>query len=165
MNAERLREIEAAQSGIARKILEVIPTTEAWPGHAIGAELYRVTRSRVDKSVMMGCLKHLLSDGLIREPERGMFRRVVPNEHRLKVVAEPEPEPMPEPEPVDTTPADPLELLANAASDVRDLAAALLAVAEQIEEVALITQTTLDAVKAKTAQLDQLRALLKGLQP
>jgi hypothetical protein len=173
MNASQIRHNETSLSSIARKVLSVIPENDAWPQKDIASELFRVTKARVDFSVLTGCLNTLVHAGFVKEPSRGLFRRVVVNGHAPEPDTQTAPEPEPETSPANETPfvTPPrpaveihfLDKFAAAAAQMREFADVLVAMAETVEDAALSAQNAVDGERHKHKKLEQLRDLLKGI--
>ena len=168
MNQDQLRRAESGLTNIARKVLSAIPLDEPWRAQDIAQELFRVTRSRVDINVLMGCINNLMSHGLVREKPSGMYRRCYVYENES--VAEPPTEP--KAKAVESKPATPLrapkvdehflDTLARAAGELRNLSSALVRVAALIEDAALNAQKAVEDEKQKSVRFDHLRALING---
>jgi len=80
MNPDRIRRLEDGLSGVARKVLDAVPISEAWTVHAIAGEMRRATGSSYEHRLVVGCLESLKSSGLVREYSRGKFMRVCAKE-------------------------------------------------------------------------------------
>ena len=148
ISAARHTELLSAQSAIARKVFDVVPIQEAWTAQQIGGALQQQTRSSLHFRTLEGCLNTLKEAGLIEEPRRAYFRRIMPREP-LKAV------PMTKPE---ETPAQmgAVELLTDIAARARRLADDIEAAAEVIVEQ---SQSNEEALK----KLTQLQSILKSL--
>jgi len=163
VNDTKRRTIEAGQTGLAKKVLEAVPISEAWTIHQIRNELIR-TGSNSDYRMIEGCLRTLKDSELVKEPDTGSFIRImskpktvrvsVPKEvqeQTMAVIAEAK------------KPVEPMDRLAALSAQVRVLSNQVLAIATEIENVALDVQDRLDRIHADTAKLRQLQELLKGL--
>lgn len=151
----------SGQTGIARKVLDMVPIQEAWTRSEIAAAMKRVTKSTPDVAVLDGCLARLKDAGLIRERGAGQYQRIEVREKEAAnvataIVANPG-------QNVVEQPATPIDILARLSSRVRDLATAMVVLASDIETAALtIEQGSADS-NAELDKLRQLRAALKGL--
>jgi hypothetical protein len=163
VNYARYQQLESGLSGIAKKVLSVIPLTEEWDSRKIMGELLRATRSSPDLRVIEGCLRAILDAGLAKEVARGMYRRV-PVPAKPIAIAKPqlEPEssqeaPMPkEKPPIDSS----LDKLANAAAALRGLAFQFNKIAGDIEDAALLAQQQIQDERKKSERFHQLKRLL-----
>ncbi len=63
------------QSSIAKKVYDATPISEQWTSAQICKELMRKGHN-IERKTIDGCLQAMKSDGLIQEPERGVFKRV-----------------------------------------------------------------------------------------
>jgi hypothetical protein len=66
-------------SAICKKIFEYVPIAEAQTANQIVTAM-RHTSTRPDLKTATGCLNSLKDAGIVIEPERGLFRQVVPRE-------------------------------------------------------------------------------------
>jgi hypothetical protein len=173
MQPQRLRQAEAALSGIARRVLEAVPIAEAWTVAQICSELGR-TGSPVDMAKAMGCLRTAVGQGLVKEPHMLTFQRVhIPEIEQPPIppaplrVVHPQPElTMSKPAPVipATLPADePLARIGALAARLREQGRQLIKQAEDIEAVGLEFEARIDAAKQGSAKVMALRELLKSL--
>ncbi len=183
MNAAKIEAAEKSLNGIAKKVYEAVPVQEEWSVTQIIRELSRCG-SNPDHKVVMGCIVVLVEKGLVREPRRGLFIKAPQREKprlSLKVVATPDPHaPAPaektEPEaamktdhaeattaPKAATVEDPLSRLAALAVKAKQAGEALIAVASEIEDVAVAVDEQAKKVGADMDKFRQLQALLKGL--
>ncbi|MES2973391.1 MAG: hypothetical protein V4757_07270 [Pseudomonadota bacterium] len=154
MNEAKFSMTERSLTHTARKVFESVPIAEAWTRHQITSELTRKGIS-LSPNVVSGCLDSLRGQGLIREPDRGLFSRV-----QVRVAA---PDPKPEgnvvPITITATPkpkASPIAILATISKDLR-------AVADRIDEAALEIEEHQQNQDGETKKLRQLQALLKDL--
>lgn len=167
MNNARLEELERSLTGIARKVLGVVPTSTEWFAKEIHSELSR-TGTSIERRVVDGCLTSLIASGLVREPAPGKFIRVGPKpvitpaaearemSRTLILAAAASPEPAP-------TPREPLDVLAEAAASMRAFGKSFSDLAVQIEEAAVAIEERAEVSAADAAKLRQLQTLLKSL--
>jgi len=166
MNAARLAELENGITAAAKKVLDVVPITEAWAGKQIHLELTRQGRS-VDRSHVDGCLQSLKERGLVREPDVGMWIRVSAKpkpKPNLSSVPPVNPSIMAQADAAEKAATDPLDRLAALAQSLRDLSKMANNLANEIEAAALDVDARIQAASADGAKLRQLQALLKGLE-
>ncbi len=174
MNAEHMRRNEGQLSTIARKILTIVPSDAPMAINDIAAELFRVTRARVDKDVLTGCLNTLVTAGLIKERQRGTFRRIditpadTASESAIAETVDVDTPPPPKPEPpimrVVKLQETFFDKFARVAAEMRTASILLAKHADLIEEAALDAQKAIDDEKEKNKKFDQLRQLLKGIE-
>lgn len=167
MTPAKQHALEQGLNGVARKVLDVVPIEEAWQISQIMAELRR-TGHQNDIRVVTGCLSSLRDQGLIKEPQRGSFVRVVP---RTRLAAVPSPaeantvEP-PMAEPSKTAPTksiDPLDRLASMAKTLSGLSNQLKALGQEMEVVALEVEERAQQNATENAKLRQLKELLREI--
>lgn len=157
MNANRLRMIEEQQSGIARKVLEAVPIQERWTSRAIASEMLR-SGHRADMKTIEGCLESLRDSGLIREPARGEFQRVLipPAVEREELAA-------PEPKAVRFVKVEPLDRMATLTATLRERASQLLMLADEIDAAAISMEEERAAGTESDKKLRQLQSLLRDI--
>lgn len=158
MNDARLRQIEAAQTGVCKKVLEAVPIGEQWSVVQIATEIGR-HGSAPDKRMIQGCLDSLKDSGLVRDfqgAHGGMWQRVGPkhdpSEHeppRLRAVEQEQPA---------AVPLD-VDLLTRA----QNMADKLRSVADDIEELAIEYQRQVDKAGAGDQKLRALASVLKDI--
>ena len=126
----------------------------------------------MDPRTGRGCLVALKEAGLIQEPESGKFKRVVVHE-RVKAQALPQAQkeeakpaeqavPQPGADPKERQ-RDPISLLSGIASSMKSVADQMTALANDVEEAALVIQADIDENAENVAKLKQLQAILKSL--
>lgn len=157
MNEAKIARLESGLNGIARKVLDAVPTQAPWTKAQIHDELRRLGTS-CDRSHLDGCLDNLRGRGLIKEPTRGSFIRIVgktttsqPEEDTLRTQAPPARLP------ASAAPAkkDPLARLAAASQLLRQAA-------DEIDAAALDAAEQVQTAAKDTEKFRQLQALLKG---
>lgn len=157
MNNAKMKSIESNQSGIAKKVLGVIPISQAWTIEQIMSELHRLTRSTLEKNMVQGCLKSLADSGLIKCTS-GLYQRKAYKEKIEPPVRLLEPRPAKEPESaaLDITLVDgsPVDRLADLASDLRGIASVL-------DDVALSIASKTSDTDKEVEKLRMLKALLR----
>lgn len=162
MKALKLELAEQGLNGQARKVLEAVPMQEPWAKQQILAELRRVG-SNAGMDVVEACLNTLRGRGLIKEPERGKFVRVVATERQ----PQPQPEETIEVErmsaPQQEEKPDPLAQLADIAKRLRHFSSDLSMMAAAVEDAAIAAEERIQQIKGDTAKLRQLQELLKSL--
>lgn len=76
MNLGRYKSIMMGLSSIARKVYESVPISEEWTVQQIHNEINRKPgATQIDGKTLVGCLNHLVSSGVVREPKTAMFKR------------------------------------------------------------------------------------------
>ena len=165
MNAAKLARIESGLNSMAKKVLAAVPIQTPWSKEQIVSELRRAGAT-VDRAVVDGCLITLCERGVVKEPSRGTFVRVIA---RLITSATEEIQNVPnttatrpataalQPQAVAAAPArdDSLSRLAN-------VAALLRPAADEIDGIALDVETRVQAAGKEGETLRQLKALLTG---
>lgn len=172
LNAAKLERHERELTGVMRKVFEAMPISEPWTPPQVASEMSRVTRSSPDIRAVTACLSALVERGLAKEPVRGTFIRVeskprlaavppAPSAHSAtpeKAATADAPAKPPEEESV-----EPMDRLASLASSMREIARRVSEMAQEAEEVAMDVEQRMDRIKADTAKLRQLQALLKDI--
>lgn len=172
MNELKLRKIEEGLSGIAKKVLDATPISEAWTRAKICQEMARLGH-KPDARVVDGCLESLKSSGLVKEPIVGNWIRVTAKpkpdieveilrasdiwEQRMAQAKKQDAK-------QESKPMDPLEQIGHIAKALRSMAEKATSLATEIEEVGLEAEARLAKVNEDTDKLRQLQALLKSLQ-
>ncbi|NVM91099.1 hypothetical protein FHT32_004763 [Variovorax sp. SG517] len=161
MNAAKLARIESGLNSMAKKVLAAVPIQTPWSKEQIVSELRRAGAT-VDRAVVDGCLITLCERGVVKEPARGTFVRVIArlitqateefnevsiNARPAAAALQPQP-PAPERE-------DSLSRLAN-------VAALLRRAADEIDGIALDVEARVQAAGKEGETLRQLKALLTG---
>lgn len=155
-------------TSIARKVFEAVPIQEKWTAHRIVTEMSRLS-TRIDMKTAEGCLNSLKDFGLVKEPERGLFQRVVARERETislptDTTADPAPAPRAPVEPVlsliqpENTPAT---VFGEIATTLRARAAELNRMADEIDGAALAFEERIENSEKRVAKFRELSALLK----
>ena len=168
MNAIRYKDLLNQQPAVARKVFDAVPIQDAWPVNKIIGEMIRSGLPRLDLRTADGCLNRLKDAGLVKEPDRGIYQRVVPHERetlKLEVCRASAPPPPPPPPcevavavPVD---APPTVVLGELASSLRSQAAMLNAAADEIDKSAIVFEERIDITERRLSRFRELSALLK----
>lgn len=182
MTPVRYKSALDAQPAIARKIFESVPIQEAWPVNKIIGAMIRMGIPRIDLKTAEGCLNKLKDASLVKEPDRGIFQRIVPREHHepprenreqprdlLRVVDSGRASVADiEAHPVDPAIAPPTVVLGELATTLRKRADALdtLAIcfrheADTLDESALEFEDRIEAVEKRLSRFRELSAFLK----
>lgn len=157
MNEAKITRLESGLNGMAKKVLEAVPAQSPWSKDQIAVEMRRLG-SGADRQVLEGCLDTLRGRGLIKEPTRGQFIRVVgkttTNQLEEDTLSTQAP---PARLPASAAPAkkDPLTRLADAAKLLRQAA-------DEIDAAALDAAEQVQTAAKDTEKFRQLQALLKG---
>lgn len=170
MNAQKLQLLASQQTSAASNVFEAVPISQPWTVSEICSELRRLGKKSESRFVT-GCLNSLSESGLIREVKKGEFVRVTAREKPARPVLAQvsSTEQIKEKAEVAVTIAnkpervEPMERLAVAAKNTRDLAEKIRAMADEIEEIALDVDERIQKIHADTAKLRQLQDLLKSI--
>lgn len=152
MTPSQLTDAERGLSGIARKVLEVVPRQDAWTVHQICSEMGRLG-SRPDKHIVSGCLGSLTNDGLIKGLPDGRFVRVsAKTEAKVPSQAAP------------TTPGrtDSIEALMALADRVSVVAHEVADISKALADIAIDIDETTKRERSEVRRFRQLQELLKG---
>lgn len=158
MNEAKIVRLQSGLNGIARKVLDAVPSQSPWGKDQIVAEMRRLG-SGAERHVLDGCLDTLRGRGLIKEPTRGTFVRVIA---KPSTTQEEEDIIVPNQVPPGRLPAsaapekkDPLSRLADAAKLLRQAA-------DEIDAAALDAAEQVQSAAKDTEKFRQLQQLLKG---
>lgn len=161
MNAAKLARIESGLNSMAKKVLGAVPIQAPWTKEQIVSELRRAGAT-VDRAVVDGCLITLCERGVVKEPARGTFVRVIarlitPATEEIQNVLTTTARTAAPASPTHATPErdDSLSRLAN-------VAALLRRAADEIDGIALDVETRVQAAGKEGETLRQLKALLTG---
>lgn len=164
MNYQRYQQLVDGLTGIARKVLAYVPVSEAWGRPRIASEIERQSRARVDPRTLDGVLDSLVEHGLVKEPKRGQFRRIVISEPPRPVLSIPTAAPSApaapthQEKPVSPKPSTetPIDKIAQATSSLRKLAKQIADISTEIEDAAIAEQQ-------ESQKMRQLSDLLKSI--
>ena len=181
MNHARTQELLAGQSGIARKVFDVVPIAEAWTAAQIRAELTRLGASN-DIRIIDGCLRSLVDKKLIQEVGRGLYRRKperLIDEHDTKPPAVVRDRSAPNPErtiapqasepaasakaPEVANTASPLDMLCGISARMAEIAANMKQLQKDIDDAAMAIEQRFTESEKRNEKLIQLQQLLKSL--
>lgn len=150
-------------TGIARRVFDAVPIAEEWSAARISGEVSRVTGSRPDFNIVKGCLNSLCESKLVVEKQRGLFTRAKTTKLKEAIeVPKPQEAPTPAPPP-ETHTADPLVKAEQMSAAVRRMASDLLAIAKEIEDLALNVEQRIAEVERDVEKMRQLQSLLKSI--
>lgn len=152
VNAKQLKRAEDGLTGIAKTILDAVPISGAWNANQIVSELRRVGR-QIEHKAVLGCLDSLRGQGLIREPERGLFVRVVVKQKESNMGVSPVAVLAVAAQQKDQTP---LDILSSISERLRGLA-------DEIDSSALKISEQFEARSDDTKKLQQLQQILKSI--
>lgn len=157
MNEAKISRMESGLNGMAKKVLDAVPAQSPWSKDQIAGEMRRLG-SGAERNVLDGCLDTLRGRGLIKEPARGHFIRVIsktttnqPEEDTL-TISQP---PARLPASAQPEKKDPLSRLAEASKLLRQAA-------DEIDAAALDAAEQVQSAAKDTEKFRQLQALLKG---
>lgn len=163
MNAAKLARIESGLNSMAKKVLGAVPIQTPWSKEQIVSELRRAGAT-VDRAVVDGCLINLCERGVVKEPARGTFVRVIA---RLITPATEEIQNVPTATVTARTNAPASQSQAaperdDSLSRLANVAALLRRAADEIDGIALDVETRVQAAGKEGETLRQLKALLTG---
>jgi hypothetical protein len=158
--ATKLAAAERGLTSEARKVFNVVPIAAAWKPNQILGELKR-EGINMPMNIVMGCLRALVDDGMVRQTGDS-FLRVTPSERppklTLSAVQQPTPEPTPEPATKDT-----LTKLADLSAVLKKRSNDLLALAKEIDDIAIEVEERIARADTDGAKPRQLQELLRGI--
>lgn len=171
MKLSRFQGIYNGMNSLAKKVYDAVPIENAWSMHKIVRELQRM-KTPMEVSQVQGCLKYMLSMGIIKKDGEGDYIRT-----ELKIANNNEPDEYvneepptkeliqmaTEPNKAPSTENDVFNLLASLAQRAQDISDQADHLKEDIEKAALTVQTEFDKNSAELGKLRQLKALLAGL--
>lgn len=157
--AARILDIENSLTGIARKVYMAIPEEGTVEAKDLIQALLK-NGQKMDFRVLMGCLRKLIDEKLVRQ-QGDKYSRVVsrvkkPGKQAKRTMREEKPNSEPAPAPKEEGEPQPLERLAALASNLRD-------VADEIDEAILDAEEYLEQAHAETGKLAQLKQLLNSI--
>jgi hypothetical protein len=161
MNAAKLARIESGLNSMAKKVLGAVPIQTPWSKEQIVSELRRAGAT-VDRAVVDGCLINLCERGVVKEPARGTFVRVIA---RLITPATEEIQNVPTTTARAAAPASQSQAAPernDSLSRLANVAALLRRAADEIDGIALDVETRVQAAGKEGETLRQLKALLTG---
>ncbi len=164
MAPDRSAALLSGQTTLAQKVYAVLPIgpAGAFSPLEIAKALRERTGSSLDIHTMRGCLARLKDAGLVKEIVPGSFRRVEVKEKVKMNVPKIATAAAPQVALVVTQP-EPMELLAGIASKVRTALVGLGALADEIEQAALVIEERASANVKELAKVKQIATLLKEL--
>lgn len=154
-------------NGVAKKVYDCVPITEAWTSVQVMGAMRNLTGSTPDAQIVSGCLTRLVDGGLIKRDSRDRYQRVPvqqkpkPEEPKMAQVRTVEP---PIARRLDLTiqvdSPSPMDLLVDLAGRASEMAADLKQLSAQLAEVAISVGEEREAAE----KLRQLKDLLKDLK-
>lgn len=177
MNNAKMTAIERNMTGIMRKVLDAVPIAEPWTIPQICSEIQRAGGTS-DRRAISGCLNTLVEYGLIREPVAGSFERKphkpatppATTESAAAKGADVMTMPQKSGEATSVPPLSPLDRLAAAGHDLRELSRSISRqsknveqLAEEIDAVAIEVTEKISRIESDTAKMRQLQELLKSI--
>lgn len=171
MSSRKMSIAEQNLTGIAKRVYDAVPIAEAWDTHRIVAWL-KHQGMNPNLQIIEGCLGSLVRDGLVRERPRGTWQRIEP---RADQAQDAPTDPLPEKpaRPVLTlasaapalppAPVDPFARFGELSAALRERAAQLTAMADEIDDTAIAMQQRVDAADGDGEKLRRLQATLKDL--
>ncbi|WP_175787530.1 hypothetical protein [Burkholderia anthina] len=179
MTPTRFKAAHDSLPTVAKKLFEYIPAQETATVSQIVTSMGRMGASRIDIRTADGVLAKLKDAGLVKEPERGVWQRIVPRERGTLTlnVADGEGASVVPPAGVEVESAEcaqltiaakpddqsPTTILGAIAAGLRAKATDLLTVAQEIEDAALMIEGNAQDTQAKLAKLEQFREFLRDI--
>jgi len=157
MTTARLRKQEEGLTEIARAILHAVPVAQRWTAEQIHAELSR-TKHQIAVNAVTLCLANLRGQGLVNEPERGKFCRVTESQK----VTQPAPT-KPDKPSLRVVGGGMIERVSSIGQRLRALGEQAIAIAAEVEELALDIDAKIESNQVDAAKLRQLQQLLKSI--
>lgn len=170
MKQAKLDEAIKGLTGIARKVLDVVPIQEYWSMPQIVSEIGRLG-SRPDHNVVRGCLRSLSDQGLIKRKgptEKEVYCKVTakPADEHVKSTPEIFVNPqatrvieMPHP----ASNKDTLGKLAALSADARLISDRLLSLARSLDDLAIEVEERIQSAAQGSEKLKQLQDLLRSI--
>lgn len=171
----RQAQILRAQSAVAKKVFAAVPISEPWTSNQIASELMR-QRISVDFPIAVGCLNTLIRAGLVVESSPREFIRApirptpqppsieVSNNPKTTDMAATEATIKPQPSAKPEAKHSALDRMAKLAARATQLSADVKRLAADIENTALEIAEDYAETESKAEKLQQLQALLKGIE-
>ena len=172
MNAAKAATALKSMTSVAQKVYEAVPVQEHWSAGQIRNEAMRLHGTAPDLHVLQGCLGALENADLVRKTGQGTYIRTPV---RQPVIALKEPV-QASPQPAQSAPApaqaaanepampvEPMVALAEMSQRLRLKAADLIAMADELDEMALSVEEGIEKMKSDSSTLRQLQTLLKSL--
>lgn len=162
MNLGRYKSIMNGLSSIAKKVYESVPISEEWTIQQIHNEINRKPgATQIDGKTLVGCLNHLVSSGVVREPRTAMFKRTPVADGKTSKSSENdqtnEGASMSAKEKNnESTDLGPLDRIARITSKLRELA-------DEIDDELLRIEKEMNDDAQKYKKLNQLHELLKSI--
>lgn len=162
-------------TGVAQRVYDCVPISEAWQPQQIKAELTCQGRGG-EVRIIMGCLNALIDSGLVKEVPKGYFQRIPvdpkpANTEKTEETEEAEKEEVmtatlqTKLQPKLQTKKDetaPIDKIAKLASRCIELSVMLQKLASDVETVAIEVQNDFAQQGEDAQKLKQLQALLKS---
>jgi hypothetical protein len=166
VNNARLKQIEEAQTGVARKVLSAVPIVEAWTSKQIMMEVMR-SGSSIDPRTVDGCIATLVDAGLVKRFTAGTYQRVAPKPEapkgvlieRANAATKATADTMVDMTAAATKAGDALGRLGAVAATLRAKAREFDQLAGEVEEAALAMEDRVTQASADGATLQQFKDL------
>lgn len=161
MNASRVIELERGLNMTDKKILDMVPFTDPWTVNDIHKAIDKLGR-KIERKTLCGALLSLRDVGLIKDVNGAYIRVSAKQKTSSPALPTAEPtEPAASPDTVNK--ATTLDRLADGARNARNMAAQLMEMASNLEEVALEVEERIQQASAESAKFRQFRELLKSV--
>lgn len=157
MNAVKADRLINGLTTIASHVYEAVPIGEEWTLTQIMHEIGRKGK-RLDLDKVSGCLDSLRSQGLIKEPKKGSFKRVdFSKPVTLKAVESPVIEPK------EQSVRSPIDILSDLTNQADNLIQEANKFKMMTEKAALELEELMQEKSEEAKKLGQLKALLKSI--
>ena len=159
MKAAKADKLLNGQTSVAQRVYESVPYKTPWSAGQIAYDLKRHNHT-MNLKVVSGCLYALRDSGLVREVKKGEWLRVdireKQNASNDAPVSQEKEVPQINQATVTEIKKDPLTVISDLAEEMRSLTS-------KLEDAALLVSEHIQESEAKAAKLEQLQAILKGL--
>lgn len=153
-------------NALSKKVYEAVPMAEAWPISRIVTELGR-KGSVPEFRVVNGAVSGLVDRGLVVEVSRGQFRRAPVREKAIQTIVDSTPIEAKTREVVEVKQIEhkgtPFDRLGVLSARFVELSSEMKSISEEIGNIAIEFQQSVEDNSQDIAKLRQLQALLKGL--
>lgn len=148
-------------NSVARKVFDYVPIQEAWPVNRIISQMVTAGVPRVDVRTAEGCIERLKDAGLVKEPERGIFQRVVARERETISLPSSSTAELAAPTTIEPPVAARALALGDLSARLRERATELLALADEIDTEALHVEERIEAAEARVNKFNEFIDFLK----
>lgn len=166
LTQSRTAQLLQGQTTLTRKVYDVVPISQRWTQAQVAGELARVGKAAIDSRTLSHCLTTLVEAGVIsrvdgmymREPCRpDPVRRTILNDSTLET-------PMSKAQSTVTLVQPSKPIVVNPVDRLGKIAAMLRGAADEVDELALEVQQTLEVNQADLSKLKQLQDIIQSLR-